>query len=121
MTMTAPERTETRQWLNRQGFAVELLEKRAERVQWYKADGTPIGGLLPADPYHMARYRAKGWRLTKYTDEQIETMQANEIHLVEGSLPNEPEAPLYIADKPKAEKKQRRKRGRPRKTKAGAA
>ena len=120
MSLTAPERRETKQWLGSQGYAMELIDRPADRVQWYKSDGTPVGGLLPADPYHMQRYRGKGWRLTKYTDEQIEAMKEKDISLFKGELPNEPESLIYVSDKPKVEKKQRRKR-KARKGRAGVA
>ena len=41
------------------GMTLNILPKQ----QWYKADGTPVSGLLPADDYHYARFKAKGWTL----------------------------------------------------------
>lgn len=51
-----------RQWLQSQGYGVEITRGR-QRVQWYKADGATLPGPLPASPYHVHLYRSKGWTL----------------------------------------------------------
>jgi len=60
---TGQELREERQWLSSQGFTWSLLQNSREKVTWYKPDGTALHNL-PADPYHMKRYRARGWTLT---------------------------------------------------------
>ena len=60
---TGQELKEERQWLAQQGFTWSLLQNSREKVTWYKPDGTALHNL-PADPYHMKRYRARGWTLT---------------------------------------------------------
>ncbi len=59
---TGQELREERQWLSSQGFTWSLLLNDRAKVTWYKPDGTAIPNL-PADPYHMKRYRARGWTL----------------------------------------------------------
>ena len=59
---TGPELKEERQWLNQQGFSWSFIESNRDKATWYKPDGTPRPNL-PADPYHMRRYRARGWTL----------------------------------------------------------
>jgi len=59
---TGPELLEERQWLAQQGFSWSFLQNTREKVTWYKPDGTALHNL-PADPYHMKRYRARGWTL----------------------------------------------------------
>ena len=59
---TGPELREERQWLAQQGFSWSFLQNTREKVTWYKPDGTALHNL-PADPYHMKRYRARGWTL----------------------------------------------------------
>ena len=60
---TGQDLREERQWLAQQGFTWSLLQNSREKVTWYKPDGTALHNL-PADPYHMKRYRARGWTLT---------------------------------------------------------
>lgn len=56
--------SELQQWVKAQGADLwELLYNPRARAQWYRADGTPVEGLLPCDPYHTQRYRARGWTL----------------------------------------------------------
>jgi hypothetical protein len=62
-TGTGQELREERQWLSQQGYSWSLLQNTREKVTWYKPDGTALHNL-PADPYHMKRYRARGWTLT---------------------------------------------------------
>ena len=59
---TGPELREERQWLAQQGFSWSFIQNNREKATWYKPDGTPLHNL-PADPYHMRRYRARGWTL----------------------------------------------------------
>jgi hypothetical protein len=59
---TGPELREERQWLSSQGFSWSLLQSNRERATWYKPDGKALPNL-PVDPYHMRRYRARGWTL----------------------------------------------------------
>ena len=61
-TGTGQELREERQWLAQQGFTWSFLQNSREKVTWYKPDGTALHNL-PADPYHMKRYRARGWTL----------------------------------------------------------
>jgi len=60
---TGPELKEERQWLASQGFSWSMLQSNRERATWYKPDGEALPNL-PVDPYHMRRYRARGWTLT---------------------------------------------------------
>jgi hypothetical protein len=60
---TGPELREERQWLAQQGFSWSFIQNNREKATWYKPDGTALPNL-PADPYHMRRYRARGWTLT---------------------------------------------------------
>ena len=59
---TGQELREERQWLAAQGFSWSLLQNNRDKATWYKPDGTSIPNL-PTDPYHMKRYRARGWTL----------------------------------------------------------
>jgi len=59
---TGQELREERQWLSSQGFTWSFIQNSREKVTWYKPDGTALHNL-PADPYHMKRYRARGWTL----------------------------------------------------------
>ena len=59
---TGPELLEERQWLAQQGFSWSFIQNNREKATWYKPDGTVLPNL-PADPYHMRRYRARGWTL----------------------------------------------------------
>ena len=59
---TGPELKEERQWLASQGFSWSMLQSNRERATWYKPDGSALPNL-PVDPYHMRRYRARGWTL----------------------------------------------------------
>jgi len=105
MTLTAPERQDSKAWIQAQGYAMEIIDNPTARVQWYRADGTALPNLLPADGYHMRRFRAKGWRLTPYSEEQLEMFKDSNITMIKG-VPSEEipevgneEAPLYISDK----------------------
>ena len=55
---------EERRTLQAEGFESGLDIETANKKQWYRADGTPLGGLLPVDDYHYKRFKAKGWTLT---------------------------------------------------------
>ena len=59
---TGPELLEERQWLAQQGFSWSFIQNSREKATWYKPDGTALPNL-PADPYHMRRFRARGWTL----------------------------------------------------------
>jgi len=59
---TGQELREERQWLATQGFSWSFLQNNRDKATWYKPDGTSIPNL-PTDPYHMKRYRARGWTL----------------------------------------------------------
>lgn len=59
---TGPELKEERQWLAQQGYSWSFIQNNREKATWYKPDGTALPNL-PADPYHMRRYRARGWTL----------------------------------------------------------
>ena len=59
---TGTELREERQWLAQQGFSWSFIQNSREKATWYKPDGTALPNL-PADPYHMRRYRARGWTL----------------------------------------------------------
>ena len=49
--------------LARYGIAWEPTYTPAPTAQWYRADGTALPNLLPADPYHIRRYEARGWTM----------------------------------------------------------
>ena len=59
---TGTELLEERQWLAQQGFSWSFIQNNREKATWYKPDGSSIPNL-PADPYHMRRFRARGWTL----------------------------------------------------------
>ena len=59
---TGLELREERQWLAQQGFSWSFIQNNLEKATWYKPDGTALPNL-PTDPYHMRRYRARGWTL----------------------------------------------------------
>jgi len=59
---TGPELREERQWLAQQGYSWSFIQNNRDKATWYKPDGTALPNL-PADPYHMRRYRARGWTL----------------------------------------------------------
>jgi len=59
---TGQELREERQWLATQGFSWTFLQNNRDKATWYKPDGTALPNL-PTDPYHMKRYRARGWTL----------------------------------------------------------
>lgn len=50
------------------GVAVRLTDTTTEKRQWWKADGTPLPNLLPADTYHVKRYLGRGWSLISPSD-----------------------------------------------------
>ncbi len=60
--VTATERTELRNWVRDQGGEVEMVDRRAPKALWWRADGKPLG-MLPADPFHMRAYMNKGFTL----------------------------------------------------------
>ena len=49
--------------LKKFGIAWEPTYTSAPTAQWYRADGTALPNLLPADPYHIRRYEARGWTM----------------------------------------------------------
>ena len=49
--------------LARYGISWEPTYTPAPTAQWYRADGTALPNLLPADPYHIRRYEARGWTM----------------------------------------------------------
>ena len=49
--------------LKKFGIAWEPTYTPAPTAQWYRADGTALPNLLPADPYHIRRYEARGWTM----------------------------------------------------------
>ena len=59
---TGTELREERQWLAQQGFSWTFLQNNRDKATWYKPGGTALPNL-PTDPYHMRRYRARGWTL----------------------------------------------------------
>jgi len=59
--MRPSEVRELQQELATQGVAFKLTEWPA-RATYYKADGEPMPGL-PADPFHMKKYLARGFTL----------------------------------------------------------
>ena len=59
---TGTELKEERQWLAQQGYSWSFIQNNRDKATWYKPDGTALPNL-PADPYHMRRYRARGWTL----------------------------------------------------------
>jgi len=59
---TGTELLEERQRLAQQGFSWSFIQNNREKATWYKPDGSSIPNL-PADPYHMRRFRARGWTL----------------------------------------------------------
>jgi hypothetical protein len=61
MAVTTAERTDLRQWLDSQGIAVEIIDRRAPKAEWWRASDGKYLGTLPADPYHMQVYRRKGF------------------------------------------------------------
>ena len=61
--VTTMERREIGRWLEQQGFTLTMIDQRGALAQWYRADGTPLPNKMPADAYHLRRYRAKGWSL----------------------------------------------------------
>ena len=64
MTMNGIERREMGQWLQRQGYFMEIIDRGgAPMLQWYKPNGEPIARLSKSDAYHMARYRERHWTM----------------------------------------------------------
>lgn len=61
--VTATERTELRSWVGGQGIDVEIIDRRAPKAEWWRASDGKYLGTLPADPYHLQLYRAKGFVL----------------------------------------------------------
>ncbi len=50
--------------LSKGGIHVDLIANPATKVQWYRADGTPLPNLLPADAYHIRLFeKKKGWSM----------------------------------------------------------
>ena len=62
MPETTQEMSSKNSWLRNQGYNWEMIVRNEQRATWYKPDGTVLPNL-PADPYHMHRFRAKGWML----------------------------------------------------------
>lgn len=62
--MNQQELQDRKQWIEGQGASIDIFyEDPAPRLQWYLPDGTPVVNLLRTDPYHLAKYRQKGWTL----------------------------------------------------------
>lgn len=59
---------EERKTLQAEGLDSGMLMTVRPKVQWYRADGTPLGTLLPTDDYHYQRFKAKGWTLIPPSD-----------------------------------------------------
>ena len=49
--------------LAKYGIMWEPTYTAAPTAQWYRADGMALPNLLPADPYHIKRYEARGWSM----------------------------------------------------------
>ena len=110
MSLTAQERKDNKTWVSGQGYSMEIIDNPTAKVKWYRADGTPLRNLLPADPYHIQRFRRKGWRLTKYSDEQVKEFKDANIEMISGEpqatrkeVVGTPEAPLYVRDQERIE------------------
>jgi hypothetical protein len=54
---------ERRTSLEKYGIVSNSINNPRPTAQWYKGDGTPLPNLLPADPYHIRRYEARGWSM----------------------------------------------------------
>lgn len=52
-----------RERLKDEGFESQEVVKLQPKRNWYREDGTLVG-MLPVDPYHQERFRAKGWSLS---------------------------------------------------------
>ena len=63
MAETTQELADRNQWLRNQGYNWELIIRNEQKATWYKPDGTALPNL-PADNYHIKRFRARGWSLT---------------------------------------------------------
>ena len=60
---TPGELRDPKQWLDEQGYSMDLVERRGRRLQWLKPDGSPIPNLFPADSDSVLRHMRKGWRI----------------------------------------------------------
>lgn len=60
---TGQQVRDAQQFLKENGFNIQLVFTPTARAQWYRADGTPVPGLLPLDPYFVRSFRKKGWSL----------------------------------------------------------
>ena len=45
------------------GVHLEIVHNPRPTMQWYRADGTPLPNLLPADEHHRGLYLKKGWTM----------------------------------------------------------
>ena len=100
---------EDNDWVREQGYSVDILYRPSPQVQWYRGDGTPLPNLLPCDPWHLRKFRAKGWTLKPHPVAVAAPVPA--------AAPSVATAPLYVSDKPKRPRltTESRPRGRPKK------
>lgn len=63
---TGTDKATLKQQLRRDG-RLEFFYHPPPQAQYYRADGRPLPNLLPADPYAMKRYLAKGFTLAPPT------------------------------------------------------
>jgi len=75
---TGTELLEERQWLASQGFSWSLIQNNRDKATWYKPDGTAIPNL-PIDPYHMRRYRSRGWTLSPPVSPEVPQEALNQL------------------------------------------
>jgi hypothetical protein len=63
---TSTERKQAKQMMaeaRKRGVLLNLVVDRVPKLQWYKADGTPLANLLPADQYHQTLFGKRGMTL----------------------------------------------------------
>ena len=108
--MNQEELRDRKEWLQGQGAGIDIFyQDPAPRLQWYLPDGTPTVNLMRTDPYHMQKYRQKGWTLQPPVGQAEETDGAEVLQ-----FPTSPvETSVAVSEVPEHRHRFRREVGSP--------
>ena len=67
------------------GIPGNIISNPRPTAQWYRADGYALPNMLPADPYHIRRYTARGWSMIPPQPTLNESAKA-EVELAVGAV-----------------------------------